>query len=136
MFENLSELKNIIMISGGMLLFIGIALLIYFRAVYSRSESFRATVTGFRKMASRNYDYTSCPTVEFDFNGRLITSYYYRYMFNEEIDFEIGDTFTILVNPRMPKTFRFENDEKNYNPTSFIILSAIGLVFLIVGIII
>lgn len=136
MFENISEFKIIIIISGGFMLFLGIAFGIYFKLISRNNESFRATVTGFRKMTSRSYDNTKCPSVEFDFNGSMITSHYYRYMFEEEIDFEIGDTFTILVNPRMPKTFRFENDKDVYSVKTCIILAVIGLAALIIGIII
>ena len=53
-----------------------------------------------------------------------------------EIDFDIGDTFTILVNPKMPKTFRFENDKNPYSVKSCIIMAASGLVALIIGVII
>ena len=136
MFENISEFKIIIIISGLFMLFLGIAFVIYFKLISRNNESFRATITGFRKMTSRSCDNTKCPSVEFDFNGSIVTSYYYRYMFENEIDFDIGDTFTILVNPKMPKTFRFENDKNPYSVKSCIIMAASGLVALIIGVII
>ena len=136
MFDIISEYRLLIIVCGGLFLFIGISFYIYSKIINNNNISFRATVIGFRKMTSRTYDNTSCPTVEFNFNGSMIKSYYYRYMFDEEINFEIGDTLTILVNPKTPKIFRFESDKMSFTPKDSIIISAIGLICLIIGIII
>lgn len=135
MFDIISEYKILIIVLGGLFLFIGISFFIYSKNINNNNLSFRATVIGFRKMTSKTYDNTSCPTVEFDFNGSMIKSYYYRYMFDEEINFEIGNTITIFVNPKMPKTFRFENDKMSFKFKDCIIVSTIGLICLIIGII-
>lgn len=134
-WTNTDAWKLTLIFAGALFIVISIAFLIYGKILEKNNQSFRAVVTGFRKMTSRPYDTTSCPEVEFDFNGSTIKSYYYRYMFPEEIDFDIGDTITIMLNPKMPKAFRFEDDKTNYHPKNCIAMSAMGAVVLAVGLI-
>lgn len=135
-WTNADTWKLTLIFLGAFFIMVGIALLIYGKILEKNNQSFRAVVTGFRKMTSNPADNISCPEVEFDFNGSTVKSYYYRYMFPEEIDFDIGDTITIMLNPKMPKTFRLEDDKSNYHPKNCIAMSAMGVVILAVGLII
>jgi len=77
------------------------------------------------------------PIVEYEYKGKVIRANYSQFLPPEKLKLKIGDTVKITVNPKLPKTFRFENDKIKVCPMkSCAAIAGIGLACLAVGLII
>lgn len=138
MFGNISEIQLIFILFGAVFLLIGIIFFIYSKILSGNTQEFTGTVVDFLPLRTSS-KYTldvSCPVAEYEHNGKIIRANYCRYLTPEEMTLKAGQTVKIFINPKMPKTFRFETDKDIYPVKTYSIMAVIGLAALIIGIII
>lgn len=134
----MSEIKIIFILFGAIFLLIGIVFFIYSKILSGNTQEFIGTVVDFLPLRTSS-KYTldvSCPVAEYEHNGKIVRANYCRYLAPEEMTLKMGETVKIFINPRMPKTYRFENDKEIYPVKTCFILAVMGLAVLIIGIII
>lgn len=132
----MSEIKTVVILFGAVFLLIGIVFFIYSKILSGNTEEHIGTVVDFQKLdISSKYTVDAiCPVAEYEHNGKIIRANYCRYLAPEKLTLKIGETVRIFVNPKMPHTFRLENDKDIYSVKTCFILAVIGLLALIVGI--
>lgn len=99
---------------------LGIAMTMYYKSFKNNGELFEAEVVKIKE--TQYYSKNSIqvvPIAEYTADGRLRKAKHFIPVFKNTLDFSVGDTITIIVNPKYPATFMLENFDiepigKNY----------------------
>lgn len=131
--------KLYLLLLGGIFILTGILFFIQSRIMSGKTVKLNGTVIDFEepRIASK-YPITGyCPVVEYEYRGRLRRAKYFRYLSPAETTMKIDDVLKITVNPKLPGTYYFENDEVKTVPVKTCAgIAGIGLAALAAGLII
>lgn len=103
-------LKLTLVFTGFVCISLGIAIMMYYNSFTNNGEMFEAAVVKIKEMQyySKN-EVQVLPVVEYTVNGRLIRAKHFIPVFKNTLNFNVGDTINIIVNPKYPSTFMIEN---------------------------
>lgn len=102
----------------------------YYARVFANSERLEGKVTKLRQMDK--YGGQICPEIEYSLYGEPKKAHHWTGILKGNINFSVGDTIAVLINPEYPKVFRLEN-EKSASRTQIYIVAATGISFIIAG---
>lgn len=105
----------------------------HYKNIFKDCERIEGRVTKIRNMVSGKYDLLVCPEIEYELGGKLKKAHHYYGVF--KADFSVGDTVTVLINPKHPSVFRFE-DDMIPPKSNTIIMYAMGTALIIAGLIV
>lgn len=129
---------NIFLISGIIIIFIGLLAGMISRIGAKKAENFPAEIIAIRDKTisrGRTAQRVFCPVVKFKIYGSERTAEHYAYVKMADIHLRRGDKVTVCINRSNPKTFYFADDGAPSSPAG-VIITAIGIAFSIIGIII
>lgn len=129
-------LKLTLALTGYLFISLGLAMLMYYNSFINNGEMFEATVVKIKETQYYSKDAIQVlPVVEYTVNGRLVKAKHFIPVFKNTLDFTVGDTINIIVNPKYPSTFMIENfDIKTIRKNDKIIM-LIGAAFIAAAII-
>lgn len=102
----------------------------YYARIFTNSERLEGRVTKLREMDK--YGMQICPEIEYSLYGELKNAHHCTGVLKGNINFSVGDTIAVLINPDHPNVFRLEN-EKTATKKHIYIIAAIGISFIIAG---
>lgn len=133
---NTTAVRLTLAITGFILTSLGIAIPMYYKSFTENGERFEASVVKIRE--TQNYTKNLIqvvPVVEYMIDGRLRKAEHFLPVFKNTLDFTVGDTITIIVNPKHPATFMLESyDIKTLRKNYWIVL-LLGIAFIAAAVI-
>lgn len=103
-------LKLTLAFTGFVCISLGIAILMYYNSFTNNGERFEAAVVKIKETQYYSKNAIQVvPYVEYTVNGRLVKAKHFIPVFKNTLNFNVGDTINIIVNPKYPSTFMLEN---------------------------
>lgn len=109
---------------------LGTAMTMYYKSFKNNGELFEAEVVKIKE--TQYYSKNSIqvvPIAEYTTDGRLRKAKHFIPVFKNTLDFSVGDTITIIVNPKYPATFMLENFDIEPIGKNYKIIILIGAAF-------
>lgn len=133
---NATAVKLTLAMMGFVFTALGIAMQIYYKSFTENGELFEASVVKIRETQNYNKKLIQVvPVVEYTVDGRLRKAEHFLPVFKNTLDFTVGDTITIIVNPKHPATFMLESyDIKTLGKNYWIVLLP-GIAFIAAAVI-
>lgn len=133
---NPTAVKLTLAITGFILTSLGIAIPMYYKSFTENGELFEASVVKIRETQNYNKKLIQVvPVVEYTVDGRLRKAEHFLPVFKNTLDFTVGDTITIIVNPKHPATFMLESYDIKALRTNFRIILLLGIAFIAAAVI-
>lgn len=133
---NPTAVKLTLAMMGFILTSLGIAMQIYYKSFTENGELFEAAVVKIRETQYYNKNSIQVvPVVEYTVDGRLRKAEHFLPVFKNTLNFAVGDTITIIVNPKRPSAFMLESyDIKTLGKNYWIVL-ILGIAFIAAAVI-
>lgn len=104
-----------------------------YKNIFKNCERAEGRVTKIRNTVYSKNDFLVCPEIEYELNGKTQKAHHYYGIF--KADFSVGDNITVMINPKHPSVFRFE-DDMIPPKSNTIIMYAMGISAIIAGLVI
>lgn len=129
---------HIFLISGIIIIFIGLLTGIISRIIARNTEIYPAEIIAIRDKTvsrGRTAQRLFCPVVKYKWFSKEKTAEHYAYVKMADIHLRRGDKVNICINRRNPQKFYFANDSVPSSPVGAVI-TAVGIALSLLGIII
>lgn len=129
-----AAIKLTLAIAGFVITAMGISVPLYYKNFTKGAEQFEAKAVKMKRPSSGLrpspcIDDQVIPIVEYTLAGKLIKASHFLPVFKNKLDFIVGDTITIIVNPRHPTTFMIKDYDIELMRKNNKIILFIGMAF-------